>query len=208
MTSQLTLVAAIARNGVIGRDNKLPWHLPADLRFFKNVTLDKPVFMGRRTWLSIGRPLPRRQMIVLTHDRHYQLEGCIVVHSLEDALIAAGNAPEMMVIGGAVLFQQTLPLAQRMYLTQVEADVPGNTYFPEWNQAQWRLAWEEVHPADEKHAWPFRFQRWERILHSVKCLPKTPKLDLSSAMSALANPNDSDTPDALPHPVRSDSTPP
>lgn len=160
---QLTLVAAVARNGVIGRKNDLPWHLPADLRFFKNTTLDKPLLMGRRTWQSIGRPLPRRQMIVLTHDRGYRPEGCTVAHSLGEALTAAGDAPEIMVIGGAVLFKQTLPLAQRMYLTQVEADVPGDTWFPDWNPAEWQLVWEEAHSADEKHAWPFRFQRWERL---------------------------------------------
>jgi dihydrofolate reductase len=163
MTPQLSLVAALARNGVIGRDNRLPWHLPADLRFFKQTTMGKPLLMGRRTWESIGRPLPGRPMIVLTHDRRYHAAGCTVVHSLAEALTAAGAAPEIMVIGGAILFQQTLPLAKRLYLTQVEADVPGDTWFPDWNPAEWVLVWEETHPADEKHTWPFRFQRWERL---------------------------------------------
>lgn len=159
---QLTLIAAVARNGIIGRKNDLPWHLPADLRFFRKTTIGKPVLMGRRTWQSIGRPLPDRQMIVLTHDRSYQAEGCKVAHSLEEALEIARPAAEIMVIGGATLFEQTLPLAQRLYLTQVEADVPGDVWFPDWNPAEWELVWQEAHPADDKHAWPFRFQRWER----------------------------------------------
>ncbi|MGB4946565.1 MAG: type 3 dihydrofolate reductase [Candidatus Competibacter denitrificans] len=163
MTPQLSLVAALARNGVIGRDNRLPWHLPADLRFFKQTTMGKPLLMGRRTWESIGRPLPGRSMIVLTHDRRYHAAGCTVVHSLAEALTAAGAVPEIMVIGGAILFQQTLLLAKRLYLTQVEADVPGDTWFPDWNPAEWVLVWEDAHPADEKHTWPFRFQRWERL---------------------------------------------
>jgi len=163
MTPQLTLVAALARNGIIGRDNRLPWHLPADLRFFKQITMGKPLLMGRRTWESIGRPLPGRPMIILSHDRSYRAVGGTVVHALSEALTAAGDAPEIMVIGGAVLFKQTLPQAQRMYLTQVEADVPGDTWFPDWNPAEWELVWEEAHSADEKNAWPFRFQRWERL---------------------------------------------
>ncbi|HAS85485.1 MAG TPA: dihydrofolate reductase, partial [Candidatus Competibacteraceae bacterium] len=111
----------------------------------------KPLLMGRRTWESIGRPLPGRPMIVLTDDRRYHAAGCTVVHSLAEALTAAGAVPEIMVIGGAILFQQTLPLAKRLYLTQVEADVPGDTWFPDWNPAEWALVWEDAHPADEKH---------------------------------------------------------
>jgi dihydrofolate reductase len=163
MTALLTLVAAVARNGIIGQDNGLPWHLPTDLRFFKQTTMGKPLLMGRHTWESIGRPLPGRQMIVLTCNPHYRPAGCTVAHSLLEGLAAARDVPEIMVIGGEKLFQQTLPLAQRMYLTQVDAEVPGDTYFPDWNQAEWRLAWEEAHPADDQHAWPFRFQRWERL---------------------------------------------
>ncbi|MBL8251163.1 MAG: type 3 dihydrofolate reductase [Candidatus Competibacter sp.] len=159
---RLTLVAALARNGVIGRNNGLPWHLPADLRFFKQTTMGRPLLMGRRTWESIGRPLPGRQMIVLSRDPVYRADGITIVHSLDEALACAGEAPEIMVIGGATLFAQTLPLAERMYLTRVEAEVPGDVWFPEWDARQWRLDWEEAHPADAQHAWPYRFQRWER----------------------------------------------
>lgn len=163
MTPSLSLIAALARNRVIGRDHRLPWHLPADLRFFKQMTLGKPLLMGRRTWESIGRPLPGRRMIVLSNDPGYSAPGCSVVHSMDAALSEAGAVAEVMVIGGALLYAQTLPLADRMYLTQVEADVAGDVRFPEWDSLDWRLDWEEKHPADAEHAWPYCFQRWERI---------------------------------------------
>lgn len=163
MTPQFALIAALARNRVIGRDNRLPWRLPADLRFFKQTTMGKPLLMGRRTWESIGRPLPGRRMIVLSRDPGYQAPGGAVARSLDEALDLAGAVSEIMVIGGAILYQQTLPQAERLYLTRVEADVPGDAWFPEWNEWNWRLVWEEAHPADMDHAWPYRFQRWERV---------------------------------------------
>jgi dihydrofolate reductase len=163
MISSLALIAALARNRVIGRDNRLPWHLPADLRFFKQTTMGKPLLMGRRTWESIGRPLPGRRMIVLSRDLAYHAPGGVVARSLDEALAITGAVPEIMVIGGEMLYQQTLPLAERLYLTRVETDVPGDAWFPEWDERDWRLVWEEAHPADADHAWPYRFQRWERI---------------------------------------------
>lgn len=163
MTAPLTLIAALARNGVIGRDNQLPWHLPADLRFFKQTTMGKPLLMGRRTWEAIGRPLLGRRMIVLSRDPGCHAPGCVVAHSLEEALAIAGAVPEIMVIGGAMLYRQTLPQAGRLYLTRVDADAPGDAWFPDWNERDWRLIWEEAHPADGDHAWPYRFQRWERM---------------------------------------------
>lgn len=163
MTSRLALIAALARNRVIGRDNRLPWHLPADLRFFRQATLGKPLLMGRRTWESIGRPLPGRRMIVLSRDPGCQAPGCAVARSLDQALAIAGAVPEIMVIGGASLYAQTLPLAERLYLTVVEADVPGDVRFPDWDERAWRLVWEEAHPADAAHAWPYRFRRLERM---------------------------------------------
>lgn len=163
MTSPLALIAALARNRVIGRDNRLPWRLPADLRFFKQTTMGKPLLMGRRTWESIGRPLPGRRMIVLSRDPGYHAPGCAVARSLDEALAMAGAVPEIMVIGGALLYQQTLPQTERLYLTRVEADVPGDAWFPEWNEREWRPVWEETHPADVDHAWPYRFQRLERV---------------------------------------------
>jgi dihydrofolate reductase len=163
MTPPLALIAALAHNRVIGRDNRLPWRLPADLRFFKQTTMGKPLLMGRLTWESIGRPLPGRRMIVLSGDPTYQAPGCAVARSLDAALEIAGAAPEIMVIGGALVYAQTLPLAERLYLTRVEADVPGDVWFPEWGTRDWILDWEETHPADAEHAWPYCFQRWERV---------------------------------------------
>lgn len=162
MTAQLVLIAALARNRVIGRDNRLPWHLPADLRFFKRTTMGKPLLMGRRTWESIGRPLPGRRMIVLSRDPAYQAPGGAVARSLDEAREIAGTVPEIVVIGGASLYAQTLPLAECMYLTLVDADVPGDAWFPDWNSLEWKQVWEEAHPADADHAWPYQFQRWER----------------------------------------------
>ena len=162
MTAQLVLIAALARNRVIGRDNRLPWHLPADLRFFKRTTMGKPLLMGRRTWESIGRPLPGRRMIVLSRDPAYQAPGGAVARSLDEAREIAGTVPEIVVIGGASLYAQTLPLAECMYLTFVDADVPGDAWFPDWNSLEWKQVWEEAHPADADHAWPYQFQRWER----------------------------------------------
>jgi dihydrofolate reductase len=171
MSARLALIAALARNRVIGRDNSLPWHLPADLRFFKRTTMGKPLLMGRRTWESIGRPLPGRRMIVLSRDPGYRAPGCVVAHSLGEALDLGGSDPELMVIGGATLYAQTLPSAERLYLTLVDADVPGDVRFPEWGGLEWRLVWEEAHPADVDHAWSFRFQRWERVrdLNGIGC---------------------------------------
>lgn len=163
MNQLLTLIAALARNRVIGCDNRLPWRLPADLRFFKQMTLGKPLLMGRRTWESIGRPLPGRRMIVLSRDPDYFAPGCVVAPSLEAALWEAGSVNEIMVIGGALLYAQTVPLADRLYLTQVDAEIAGDAWFPQWEPQEWRLDWEENHPADAQHAWPYRFQRWQRI---------------------------------------------
>ena len=124
-----TLVVAMARNRVIGRDNQLPWRLPDEIAYFKRVTMGHPIVMGRRTYESIGKPLPGRKNIVVTHDRGYQAPGCTVVGSLGEAWQAAGNAHEVCVIGGTSLFRESLPIADRIHLTVVEADVPGDTYF-------------------------------------------------------------------------------
>ena len=163
MTARLTLIAALARNRVIGRGNGLPWLLPADLRFFRQTTMGKPLLVGRRTWESIGRPLPGRQMIVLSGDPGYQATGCVVAHTLDEGLALAGDVPELMVIGGATLYEQTLPLAGRLVLTRIDAEIPGDVRFPAWEERDWRLVREDAHPADTDHAWPVRFQCWERF---------------------------------------------
>lgn len=151
-----SLVVAVARNGVIGRDNALPWRLPADLAYFKKVTLGHPVVMGRRTHESIGKPLPGRTNIVVTRNRDLVAPGCVVVGSLEEAWKAAGDADEACVIGGTSLFEESLPGADLIHLTEVEADVEGDTYFPPFDRSQWNEREVSRHPADERHAYPFR----------------------------------------------------
>jgi dihydrofolate reductase len=157
----IALIVAMDRGGLIGRDGDLPWRLPNDLKHFKRQTLGKTVLMGRRTWDSLGRPLPQRDNWVLTRDRSFHAEGARVFHALDDALAAHG-AGELMVIGGAELYRQTLPLAQRLYLTEVDAELDGDTRFPVFDRAQWREIESEAHPADERHAWPYRFVTLER----------------------------------------------
>jgi dihydrofolate reductase len=157
-----TLVVAMARNRVIGRDNQLPWRLPDEIAYFKKVTMGHPIVMGRRTYESIGKPLPGRMNIVVTHDRGYAAPGCTVVGSLEEAWRAAGDAQEVCVIGGTSLFRETLPTADRIHLTEVEAEVPGDTFFPEFDRSQWRETEIERHAADARHAYPFRILRLDR----------------------------------------------
>jgi dihydrofolate reductase len=159
---RLSLVVAVARNGVIGRDNRLPWRLPDDLAYFKRVTMGHPVVMGRRTWQSIGKPLPGRTNIVVTHDPGFRAPGCVVAHSLDEAWQAAGDADEACVIGGTSLFAETLPLADVIHLTEVEADVEGDTYFPGFDRGEWTETEVERHAADARHAYPFRIVRLER----------------------------------------------
>jgi dihydrofolate reductase len=151
-----SLVVAVARNRVIGRDNQLPWKLPDDLRYFKQVTMGHPVVMGRRTWESIGKPLPGRTNIVVTRNRGYRAPGCIVVGSLAEAWEAAGDAEEVSVIGGTTLFEETLPIADRIHLTEVLAEVEGDTWFPEFDRSEWKETVVSEHAADEKHRYPFR----------------------------------------------------
>jgi dihydrofolate reductase len=153
---RLSLVVAMARNGVIGRKNALPWRLPADLAHFKRVTMGHPVVMGRKTFESIGRALPDRKNIVVTHNRAFAAPGCVVVGSLDEAWKAAGDAEEVCVIGGTTLFAETLPLADLIHLTEVEADIEGDTYFPPFDRSEWRETEIARQPADERHAHPLR----------------------------------------------------
>lgn len=136
----LALVVAVSANGVIGRDGGLPWHLPEDLRHFRRVTIGHAIIMGRRTWDSIGRPLPRRRSIVVTRQRGLEIPGCEVAHSLDEAiaLARAGGDAEPRVVGGAALYQAALPLATRLYLTRVLREVQGDTFFPELDLARWQ----------------------------------------------------------------------
>jgi dihydrofolate reductase len=134
----ISLVAALARNRAIGIGNRLPWRLPEDLQRFKRLTMGAPVIMGRRTRESIGRPLPGRRNIVVTRAHAARWEGCVVAHSLDEALAAATDAPEAFVIGGAELYAQALERADRLYLTLIDAEYPGDAWFPELDPAGWR----------------------------------------------------------------------
>ncbi len=160
---RISIIAALAQNRVIGRGNALPWRLPADLRQFRALTLGKPVIMGRRTFESLGRPLPERTNIVITRNPEYRAPGCLVVHDLGRALAAAGEAPEAMIIGGANLYAQALPLADRMYLTLVHAWVIGDTRFPEYAEAEWRLAESGRRSPDANNPYAYSFLRLERL---------------------------------------------
>jgi dihydrofolate reductase len=147
----------MARNRVIGRGGGLPWHLPDDLKHFKALTMSKPILMGRRTCESIGRALPGRDNLVLTRERTWGAPGVTAVHSLEEALLRAASASELMVIGGAEIYRLTLPLAQRIYLTEVLAEVEGDTFFPALQRSEWRELQSSTHPADARHAYGMRF---------------------------------------------------
>ena len=161
--TRIALIAALAENRVIGRKNRLPWRLPADLRRFKSVTMGKPVIMGRKTYESIGKPLPGRSNIVVTRDPDYRAQGCQVVHSLDQALEAGAGHAEVMVIGGAELYRQALGRAQRMYLTLVRAEVEGDTLFPDIEPQQWRELERESHRADEKNQYDYDFVILQRV---------------------------------------------
>ena len=158
----ITLVVAIADTGVIGRDNTLPWHLPDDLKRFKKITMGKPIVMGRHTFESIGKPLPGRQNIVVTRDTNYRRTGVTVVHDLDAAVLAAGDAREIMVIGGSELYRAFLPRAGRLHLTRVHGDIHGDVIWPGVDEEEWRVVEREAHPVDERHAYAMTFEVWEK----------------------------------------------
>jgi dihydrofolate reductase len=157
----ITLVVAVADSGVIGRDNTLPWHLPEDLKRFKRITMGKPIVMGRKTFESIGKPLPGRENIVVTRDANYLRAGVTIVHDAEAAVRAAGAAPEVMVIGGAELFRQFLPRARRIHLTRVHGDIAGDVMWPALDDT-WDVVEREKHAADERHPYAMTFELWEK----------------------------------------------
>jgi len=157
----ITLIVAVADSGVIGRDNTLPWHLPEDLKRFKRLTMGKPIVMGRKTFESIGKPLPGRQNIVLTRDANYRRDGITVVHEVDAVLGAAGAAAEVMIIGGSDLFRLFLPRASRIHLTRVHADIEGDVMWPALDDT-WSVIERETHAADERHAYAMTFEVWEK----------------------------------------------
>ena len=158
----LSLIVAIAKNNVIGKENKLVWHMPADMRFFKNTTMGHTLIMGRKTFESFGKPLPGRKSIVITRQNDWQYEGVVVVHSLEDAIKVAPKDEEVFIIGGAEIYRQAMPLCNKMYLTIIHHDFEGDTLFPDIDFSQWNLTSDEKYLADEKNAYDFSFRVYER----------------------------------------------
>lgn len=154
----VSLMVAVAENGIIGADNALPWRLPDDMKWFRRHTIGKPVIMGRKTFESLGaRPLRDRPNIVMTRDKDFAAPGCIVVDSVQAALAAAGDADEAMVIGGESVFAAFLERTDRVYLTRVHAEIEGDTRFPELDFSRWRELCREEHAADERHEYAFTF---------------------------------------------------
>src|SRR5690625_391350 len=145
---RIAMIVAMTDDHVIGRDNKMPWHLPADLAHFRRLTTGKPIIMGRKTYESIGRPLPQRHNIVVTRNRDFQAEGITVVPDLTAALDKAGDVPEIMIIGGAEIYTTLLPQADRLYVTYIHADIAGDTRFPQIDAQEWREQSREDHPPD------------------------------------------------------------
>jgi dihydrofolate reductase len=158
----LSLIVAVAENGVIGNRGELPWRLSADLRRFRKLTMGHAVIMGRKTYESLGRPLPGRTMIVITRQRDYAAGDALVAASLEDALQLADRDDEPFVIGGAEIFRAALPQADRIYQTIVHARPEGDTFLPDWDPGEWRIVLEESHGADEKNEFDCTFRVWER----------------------------------------------
>lgn len=160
----LSIIVAVADNGVIGSGNRLPWRLPDDLKRFKALSLGKPIVMGRKTFDSIGRPLPGRLNIVISRRSGLEIPGCRVVTSIDEALAAAQPAPEIVIVGGADIYRQVLPSVQVIHLTRVHANVAGDVVFPELQPHEWREVTKEYHPADERHAHAFTFSTLERVV--------------------------------------------
>jgi dihydrofolate reductase len=158
----ISLLVAVTENGVIGRDNGMPWHLPDDLKHFRALTLGKPVLMGRRTYQSIGRPLPGRTNLVLTRDPHWTVAGVTVVADLEAAVRAAESAPELVVAGGAQVYALALPRATRIYLTRIHAVIDGDTRLPALDLHHWHELSRELHPVDARHPYAMSFVTLER----------------------------------------------
>lgn len=158
------MIAAMAKGRVIGLNNKMPWHLPADLQFFKRVTLGKPIIMGRKTFDSIGRPLPGRKNIVVTRNTDLKIEGVECVQTVEQALACVKGVEEVMIIGGATIYNQFLENTNRLYITYIDLETQGDTYFPDFEKvASWNEVERESHLADEKNVYNYDFVTLDRV---------------------------------------------
>ncbi len=157
----ISIIVAIAQNGVIGNENQLLWHISEDMRYFRATTSGHPIIMGRKTYDSICRPLPKRTNYVITH-QDISIEGCEVVHSLEEALSQISNQEEIFIIGGAQIYELALPIANRLYITNVEREYSGDTHFPQWNKNEWKLIKSESFERGSEFESPFSFDIYER----------------------------------------------
>jgi dihydrofolate reductase len=163
-----TIVVAVSRNGIIGSDGGMPWRLSADLKRFKALTLGKPVIMGRKTFQTIGKPLPGRPNVVITRDKGFSVEGVRTAHSLDEAieiaatLVEQGATPEICIIGGGEIYRQSLQIADRLYVTHIETEVEGDTSFPAIDPGLWEIKSELDIPAGEKDSYPTRFVTYDR----------------------------------------------
>jgi len=158
----VSIIAAMDRNRLIGDNNQLPWHLPADFAHFKSITMGKPIVMGRKTYESIGKPLPGRTNIVLTRNPAICYEGVECVASFKDAVTLAADAEELMIIGGSTIYEMLLPMADRMYITYVEGEFKGDAWFPDFDKSQWLEKEVIVREADEKNLYDCRFVTLEK----------------------------------------------
>ena len=159
---KISVIAAMSQNRVIGRDGSLPWHLPTDLARFKSITTGHTVIMGRKTYESVGKPLPNRRTIIITRNNDYQCAGVFIAHSLDEALDHAAHEDEIFILGGETVYRIALPRADRLYLTIIHATIEGDTYFPNLDFDDWKLVEDERHEIDERHAYAFSFRRYER----------------------------------------------
>jgi dihydrofolate reductase len=162
LTVTISLILAMAENGVIGRGGRLPWHLPADLKRFKALTTGHTIVMGRKTFESIGEPLPNRRNVILTRNVNFHHDGVIVVHNLADAFLGADEEEKIFVAGGAEVYRQAIPQADRVYQTLVHSEVDGDICFADFNPSEWDLLEDEFHAADSKHAYPLSFRLYKR----------------------------------------------
>jgi len=159
---KISVIAAMSQNRVIGRDGSLPWHLPTDLARFKSITTGHTVIMGRKTYESVGKPLPNRRTIIITRNNDYQCADVFIAHSLDEALDHAAHEDEVFILGGETVYRIALPRADRLYLTIIHATIEGDTYFPTLDFDDWKLVEDERHEIDERHAYAFSFRRYER----------------------------------------------
>jgi dihydrofolate reductase len=160
---RISLIWAMSENRVIGSANQLPWHLPADLQYFKRITSGHPVVLGRKNYQSIGKPLPNRSNIVLTRARDFDAPGCMVAHSTDEALSLTEPGAEIFIIGGAKIYREFLPLAQKLYITEIHANIDGDITFPGYSDEDWREISRECHDVDDRNPYPYSFVVCQRV---------------------------------------------